>query len=77
MCLKEPVMTQDHEKTPAYKVAPGFKVRHLSAEGNSELRVLRRHRDYGYWECVWLDGPRERGIWVRSENDILVDAYAS
>ena len=49
VCLKEPVMTQDHEKTPAYKVAPGFKVRHLSAEGNSELRVLRRHRDYGYW----------------------------
>lgn len=58
------------------KVAPGLVVRHLSAEGNCKMRVVRRHRDFGYWECVWLDGPRERGIWIRSERDILADAYA-
>jgi hypothetical protein len=58
------------------KVEAGLEFRHLSAEGNSRMRVLRAHRDVGYWECVWLDGPRERGIWIRGEKDILADCRA-
>ena len=57
------------------KVEPGLKVLHVSAEGMHEIKVLRRHRDSGYWECVFLNGPRERSIWVRSAKDILKDAY--
>lgn len=59
------------------QIVPGLVVRHLSAEGNNQLRVVRRHRDFGFWECVWVDGPRERGIWVCSEREILADAYAN
>ena len=59
------------------KVAPGLEYRHVSAEGNHEMRVLRRQRDHSFWECVWLSGPRERGIWVRAERDILADATAA
>jgi hypothetical protein len=58
------------------KVQPGLEYRHLSAEGNHAMKVHRAHRDVGYWECVFLEGPRERAIWVRSGCDILRDAYA-
>lgn len=38
-----------------------------------EMRVLREHRDYGYWEVVFESGghpARHRSITVMSESDI-------
>lgn len=58
------------------KVAPGLVFRHMSAEGIHKARVVRRHRDHGYWECVWLSGPRTNGIWIRRAKEILADCYA-
>lgn len=58
------------------EVRPGLEFRHVSAEGNHDMRVARRHRDPGLWVCVWLSGPREHGIWIRSESAMLRDVYA-
>lgn len=59
------------------KVCPGLKILHRSAEGTFWLTVQRTHRDHGYWECVWAEGPRQGSYWVRSEQAILADAYTA
>jgi hypothetical protein len=59
-----------------FRVMPDMKFSHNSAEALYDMTVLRTHRDAGYWECVFLNGPRKGGIWVRSEIDILADVVA-
>lgn len=54
-------------------VQAGLEFQHTSAEALYEMRVLRPHRDFGFWECVFLNGPRKGAIWVRSERGILHD----
>ena len=55
-------------------------VRHASAEGIHQLRVVKWHsadRGKNYWLCAWVDGPRAPGCWIREESAILADAYAA
>lgn len=56
------------------KVCAGVQFYTRSAEpGSGLMKVLRPHRDNGYWECVHLDGPRKLSIWVRSTAAIEAD----
>ena len=61
-------------------VGPGLECRQRSAWGLSAYRVLRRHRDHGYWETAITEFPDHPGligsIEIKSERDILADAYA-
>jgi hypothetical protein len=59
------------------RVQPGLQFRNISADGNCQMRVHSRHRDFGYWLCVFEDGPRKGAIWIRRDRDILADAYAA
>lgn len=65
---------------PAFRVHPNDTFRLFSAEGLTDpvvpydMRVLRRHRDSGYWEVVFESGghpARHRSITVMSETSIL------
>lgn len=60
------------------QVAPGLTFRHLSAEGISEHRVLRRLAPYRgpYWEVSQLTGIRAPQIEIWSASDILEAVYA-
>jgi hypothetical protein len=51
-------------------IEPGFTFRHRSAEGTSGVTVKARHRDHGYWLCVWDNGPRAGAVEVFSEATI-------
>lgn len=64
----------DNAGETTMKVQPGVHFYHRSAEpGSGLMKVLRRHRDVGHWECVHLDGPRKLSIWVRSTWEIEDD----
>jgi hypothetical protein len=61
------------------KVKPGLESNAPSAAGVYTYRVLRRHRDQGYWETVITKGghPALLGsIQIKSGKEILADAYA-
>jgi hypothetical protein len=55
-------------------IETGFVFRHRSAEGTNGVRVARRHRDHGYWICVWTSGPRTGAIEVFSAATIAEHA---
>lgn len=71
----------DHGYThdPAIRVTPGLTCRANSGHGIYAYRVIRRHRDPGYWETVITEGGHPallNSIQVLSETRILADAYA-
>ena len=63
------------------KVRPGLECNQRSAWGISTYRVLRRHRDPGYWETAITEFANHPGlvgsIEIKSGREILADAYAA
>jgi hypothetical protein len=62
------------------KVRPGLECNARCAGGLYTYRVLRSHRDIGYWETVVTKGETPQclinSIQIKSTKDILADAYA-
>ncbi len=66
-----------HADPPSRGVERGDIFRLRSAEALYDVRVSREHRDAGYWEVVFLNGPRQGAIHVMHDRDILAALHTA